>query len=113
MPGLPALYHISWHCHLQLYVCKDCQEHPAEIMPRFLPKLCNQSGQIMVAVDRGERPEMPAAHQLLGGGFVGLPHYQRLMHACWAVVPHERPPMEEVLTLPVSKHKWTQLCKPC
>lgn len=50
----------------------------------------------MVAVDRGERPEVPAAHQLLGGGFVGLPHYQRLMAACWAASPHERPPMEEV-----------------
>jgi hypothetical protein len=87
------------------------------------PTCCNHSGQIMVAVDRGERPETPAGHQLLGGGFVGLPHYQRLMHACWAALPHERPPMEEVTDLPsitsfgtsnwpAMLQQYSKLCRP-
>lgn len=50
----------------------------------------------MVAVDREERPDVPPAGALPGGAFVGLQHYLRLMRACWAQLPHERPPMEEV-----------------
>lgn len=58
--------------------------------------------QIMVAVERGERPEVQPAEELAGGVFVGLPHFVRLMRACWAQLPHERPPVEEVRTVPLA-----------
>ncbi len=50
----------------------------------------------MVAVERGERPEVPPGEALPGGGFVGLQHYVKLMRRCWAAQAHERPPVEEV-----------------
>jgi hypothetical protein len=92
----------SFQCHQQLHRLTHLSGSAhCEAVQRRVLKLCALvTSQIMVAVDRGERPETPPGHRLLGGGFVGLPHYQRLMRACWAALPHERPPVEEVPSRP-------------
>ena len=59
--------------------------------------------QIMLAVQRGERPEVPEPGHLPGGTFVGLSHYIKLMRRCWAAEAADRPNVEEVCVVVTSK----------
>ena len=69
-----------------------------EVLVWRLPWEAYTPQQIVVAVAKGRRPEVPAPADLPGGGFGGLNLYCALMRACWAQHPGDRPHASKVIS---------------
>ncbi|GAB4821932.1 hypothetical protein N2152v2_008978 [Parachlorella kessleri] len=71
-----------------------------ELLTWEVPYARQSHWEVINDITAGRRLPVPAPEELPGrgsGAFAGLPTYTKLMRMCWAAVPEERPPFQEVV----------------